>query len=100
MAVDYLGMGVRVKFGDSMLNSGRIIRLFRRANPIYPLLFVSLTESSYQRHFWHIWGGGQIVPDKHLKFRDPCLTRPREIPPEAVGGRIFDSFFAITSDWK
>ena len=28
VAVDYVGMGVRVKFGDSMLNSGRIIQLF------------------------------------------------------------------------
>ena len=28
-----------------------------------------------------------------FKFLDPCLNRLREIPPEAVGGGIFDSFF-------
>ena len=33
------------------------------------------------------------VPDKIVKFRDPCLNRSRVIPPEAVGGGIFDSFF-------
>ena len=27
------------------------------------------------------------------KFRDPCLNRSGEIPPEAVGNSIFDSFF-------
>ena len=34
-----------------------------------------------------------IVPEKPVKFRDPCLNRPREISPEAVEGGIFDSFF-------
>ena len=28
-----------------------------------------------------------------VKFRDPYLNRSREIPPEAVGGGIFDSCF-------
>ena len=31
-----------------------------------------------------------IVPDKCAKFRDPCSTRSREIPPGAVGGGTFD----------
>ena len=30
-----------------------------------------------------------IVPDKRVKFRDPCPNRSRECPPETV---IFDSF--------
>ena len=34
----------------------------------------------------------QIGPDKPVKLR--------EIPPEAVGGGIFDSVFNITSDQK
>ena len=41
-----------------------------------------------------------IVLNKCLKFCDPCLNHFREIPPEAVGGGIFDSFFPIISDWK
>ena len=36
---------------------------------------------------WH------IVPDKPDKFRDPCLKCSREIPPKAVKGGIFYSFF-------
>ena len=33
-----------------------------------------------------------IVLDKRVKLRDPILNRSREIPPEAVGVGIFDSF--------
>ena len=36
---------------------------------------------------------GLIVPNKPVKFRDPRLNRFREIPPEAVGSGIFNSFF-------
>ena len=43
---------------------------------------------------------GPIVLDKCVKFRDPHLDRSREIPPEAVGGSIFDKFFAVISDRK
>ena len=35
---------------------------------------------------------GPIVPDKPVKFRDPCLNHSREILPEAVGGGIFQFF--------
>ena len=41
-----------------------------------------------------------IVPDKSVKFYDPCLNRSGEIRPEASGGGIFDSLLAITFDWK
>ena len=37
-----------------------------------------------------------IVLDKRVKFRDPQLNRYREIPPEAVGGGIFEVFFRDT----
>ena len=45
---------------------------------------------------------GPIVFDKSVKFRDPSLSRSREIreiPLEAVGCGIFDSFFAATADF-
>ena len=34
-----------------------------------------------------------IILDKYVKYRAPRLNRSREIPPEAVGGDIFDSSF-------
>ena len=37
-ALDYVGMDVNGKFGDSRLNSGRIIRLFVRSDSLYALL--------------------------------------------------------------
>ena len=33
-----------------------------------------------------------VVLDKFVKFRYPCLSRSREVSPEAVGGGIFDIF--------
>ena len=41
-----------------------------------------------------------VVPDKFVKFRDPHLKLSGEMRPKAVSGDIFDSVFAITSDWK
>ena len=34
----------------------------------------------------------KLVDFNFVKFRDACLNRSREIPSEAVGGGIFDSF--------
>ena len=34
-----------------------------------------------------------IVLDNCVKCPDPCLKSSRKIPPVAVGGGIFDSFF-------
>ena len=43
----------------------------------------------------------QLTPNKSVKFRDVCLNRYQEIPPEVVGGGIFDSLvFAISSNRK
>ena len=39
MAVEYAGLDVRAKFGDSRLNSGRVIRLFGRLDPFYAILY-------------------------------------------------------------
>ena len=36
-----------------------------------------------------------IALDKSVKFRDPCLNRSPEIPPEAVGGGIFCTVFSL-----
>ena len=33
---------------------------------------------------------GSIICDEDVKFHDPHLNHSREIPPEAVGGGIFD----------
>ena len=38
LAVDYAGMDVYIKFGDSTLNNSQIIRLFFRPHPFYALL--------------------------------------------------------------
>ena len=43
---------------------------------------------------------GPIVLDKYVKLRGPCLNRSREIQPEAVGGGIVSTGFAMTSDRK
>ena len=41
------------------------------------------------------------MADKRVKFRDPRLNHFREIPPQAVGGGIFERFImSITSDRK
>ena len=84
--------------------SGRIIRLFYLAGPVlrtfvqYLITFCSRTEAAGD-----VLSGrfvGPIVLDKPVKFCGPTLNRSREIPPEAVRGGIFDSFFAITSGQK
>ena len=37
---------------------------------------------------------GPVVLDKCVQLRDHSLNHSREIPPEVVGGGIFDSFFS------
>ena len=39
------------------------------------------------------WFVGPIVPEKGVKFGCPRLNHSREIPPEAVGSGLIDSFF-------
>ena len=81
---------VRAKFGDSMLNNGRIIRLFGRTSVQYIVTFYSRLETASG-----VVSGKfvePILPDKRVKYRGPRLIRSRKIPPEAVGGGIFDIF--------
>ena len=42
LAIDYVGVDVRTIFGESALNSGRIIWLFGRQNPFYASLLPSI----------------------------------------------------------
>ena len=42
MAVDYVGMDERATFGESGLNTGRIILLFGRPDPFYASLLCSI----------------------------------------------------------
>ena len=95
MAVDQLGMDVRVKYDDSMLNSGRIIRL-RPLGPILRTIVQNLIAfSSRPEAASDVISGtvvGPIVPDEPVKFGDTSLNHSLKIPPEAIGGGIFDSF--------
>ena len=43
---------------------------------------------------------GPVVLNKCVKFNEPSFNRSRKIPPEAVGGGIFDCLSSTTSDWK
>ena len=89
-----------VTFCDSMLNSGRIIRLFGQTRFMhfcaYFIAFCSRPEAVSG-----VISGKFMVPivrDKPFKFFDPCLNCSQEIPPEAIEGVIFDSLYAITFD--
>ena len=101
MALDYVGTDVPAGFDDSRLNSGRIIRLCP-AGPVlrtfveYLITFYSRPEAASD-----VISGmfvGPVVRDKSVKSHDPSLNRSREIPPEAVGGGIFNCFAPITPD--
>ena len=73
-------------FGDSRLNSGRIIRL-RPAGPVlrtfvwYSVAFCSRPEAAND-----VFGRfmRQIVFNKCVKVRDPCFNRSHERPPVAA----------------
>ena len=89
-------MDVPAKFGDSRLNSCQIIRLFGWPDPFYSLLQCLIAFCSRPEAASDVMSGRFVRPivlDKCVKFCDPCLNRSREIPPEAVGGSIFDSFY-------
>ena len=95
VALGYVGMGVCEKFGYSMLNSGRTIRLWPSVPVLrtcvqYFIAFCSRLETAsdvVSSKFVR-----PIIPDKPVKFRDPHLNRSRYIPPEIIVGDIFDGF--------
>ena len=81
---------------DSILNSGRIIQLltgrtrFTHFYAVFNCILQPIVAASDLISGIFV---GPIVPDKPVKFHDPCLNQSREIPPEAVKGSIFDSIF-------
>ena len=104
MGLDYIGTDVHASVADNKFNSGRIIRLFCPAGPVLRTTVLCLITFCRRPK-----GANDVISfsfvrsnvlDKSVKLRGPILNRSREIPPEAVGGGIFDSFFATTSDRK
>ena len=101
MALYYVGTDVPASLGDSRLSSGRIIRLVDQSDPfcalscgIYSSCILQLTGSTQRlATSYPAYCEWPIVLDKHVKFRDPCLNRSREIPPEAVADGILRQFF-------
>ena len=76
------------------MNSGRIIWLFGRAVSRTFVQYLVAFCSRPEEASGVISGRfvGPIVPDMCEKFGEPHSNRSREIPPEAVGRGIFDSF--------
>ena len=99
MTLDYVGTDVHASFGDYKLNNGRMIRLCP-AGPVlrtfvqYLMTFCSPLEAASDAI--SDMSVGPIVLDKDTTK----VNRSGEIPPEAIGGGIFHTFFAVTSDRK
>ena len=97
-------MDVPAKFGDSVLNSSRIIRLvagrtrFTHFCAVFNCNFAARAEAAIDDISSSLVRLTFI--DKRVKFCDFRLNRSGEIQPKAGGGGIFRSFFAITSDRK
>ena len=101
VAVDYVGMDVNIKVGDSTLNRGLIIRLFADRTRLRNLMQYLTEFCSREEAASDVISGRfvkLIVRDKSIKFCDPRKNIYEGIRPEAVGGAIFDSFIAVTSD--
>ena len=83
-------MDVRITFGKSGLNSGRIILTLWPAGPALRITFVhyliafgsrpEATSDAISGRFV-----GPVIPDNRVKFSDPRINRsPGIIPPGAV----------------
>ena len=91
MVLDYVGTDVPVRFGDSRLKQWSYYSTLCPVGPVlhtfvqYLISFCSRLEAASDvvssRFLW------SIVPDKCVKFCDPCLNRSREMPPDAVEGK-------------
>ena len=89
VAVEWVGMAARVKFGDSMLNSHRT--RYTHCCALFNCLLFSTEEASGAISGRFV---GLTASDEHVQFRDPRLNRYGEIRPKTVGVGIFDSFFS------
>ena len=67
-----------LNFGESVLNSGRIILLFGLPDPFHNHC-VATSGAVISGRFV-----GPVIPDNHVKFGDHRLNLSGEIPPEAV----------------
>ena len=98
-------MNVRATFGESGLNSGRIISLWP-AGPVLHISFVRylIAFCSRPQATNDVISGRferSVISDKLVKFGDPhSLNLSQEIPHEAVCDGIFNVFFAVASDRK
>ena len=104
VALKQVGMDVRGKFCDSMLNSSRNYSTLSPAGPVLHT-FMRYLDAFYSRPEAAndvISGSfvGPVVPDNRVKLDGHHTNGSREIPPKVVGGVIFDDIFAITSDRK
>ena len=94
-------MDVRVKFGDSVLNTGRIVRLFvGRTFVRYLIAFCNRPEAAND-----VVSGMFVRPlfrDQCVKFRDHRLNLSEEMQPKAVRDAAFSAVFrtSVTADWK
>ena len=104
VALVYVGVDVCAKFGDSRLNSGRIIRLFAGQTRFTHFVQCLIAFCSQPETASDVISGtfvGLIVHDKLVKFCNPRLNRPRKILVEAVGFGIFDRFLtSMTANRK
>ena len=88
------------------LNSGRIIRLLCRMEPLCaPMCSIHWHFAADWKQLVTSYPGAFSVTSytltiKAVKFGNPRSNRSREIPLEALAGGIFDGFVAITSDRK
>ena len=87
-----VGIDIGVKFGDSMLNSGWIIRLFAASQVLRTFVqyLLYLATDRKRRHIRQFCGVN--CPDKRVKFRDPSLNRSGEIRPKVEACGIFGRF--------
>ena len=91
-------MDIRVKFGNSALNRGRVIHLFAdrsRVTHFYVSFKLLIAFCSRPEAANDVVSGTFMeltVPNKCVKFRHTCLNRSGEILPKAVAGGIFGQF--------
>ena len=78
-----------LKFGDSRLNSGRIIRLSSGQPDPFLVAFCSRHEAASDAKSGRFV---RLIVPISVKFCDPCLNRSREFPPVALRGDIFNIF--------
>ena len=83
-------MNVHVSLGDSMLNCGRVIRLYR-LDPYYARLCSIQLQFLANIHVISGMSMRLVACNKDVKSYDPRSDRPREFRSNVVVGGTFDS---------